>query len=202
MSQRAPAIPILPPALSAKLSALGGQLEHGRPDLELAEALADLSMLPADKIVRASNEIARAARLDGWPSGKVERAHVTRQPDYAWLLLFHPNGFVREAALDAINDPPTSPFWFAALAWRLNDWAVPVRRAAERCAERVLHRAAIDIATHAALHLLDRCLSWGRWRDEPAILDQVFERPEVVAAVADQLAEQRNGRLATYLRHL
>lgn len=194
--------PILTPSLSAKLAALGAQLEHGRPDRELAEVLADLSALPADKIVRTSHEIGLAARLGWWSPGKIEREHLAREPNYAWLFLFHPNGFVREAALDAIKDPPASPFFFAAVAWRLNDWAVPVRRAAKRCAERVLHRAPTDVAAHTALYLLDRCLSWGRWSDEPAVLDQVFERREVVAAVADQLAAQQSGRPATYLRHI
>ena len=74
--------------------------------------------------------------------------------DYAWLFLFHPNGYVREAALDSLNNPPTSPFFFAALAWRLNDWVPAVRQAAQRCAERVLYRTAADVAATAALYLL------------------------------------------------
>ena len=41
-----------------------------------------------------------------------------------WLL-------VAEAALNAINELPDTPFFLAALLWRLNDWVEPVRRAAE-----------------------------------------------------------------------
>ena len=59
--------------------------------------------------------------------------------NFAWLFLFHPSGYIREAALDSIVTPPTSAFFFAALAWRLNDWAGPVRKAAERCAVRVMN---------------------------------------------------------------
>ncbi len=163
--------PVLPPPLAAKLAALGTRLG----DRELEDVLADLSTLPANLIVRANQEIATAARLGWWQTqmgfslGRLfgssnEQQLLRKRPDYAWLFLFHPNGYVREAALDCINNPPTSPFFFSALAWRLNDWVGPVRQAAERCAERVLHQTVADVAANAALYLLDRRLAWGRWR--------------------------------------
>jgi hypothetical protein len=139
----------LPPSLAAKLAAL--RTEPG--DHQLKNVLADLSDLPANQIVRASREIASAASLGWWQpqmSFSLERIFgssneqelLRKKSDYAWLFLFHPSGYIREAALDALNSPPTSPFFFSALAWRLNDWVQPVRQAAERCAKRVLHRTA------------------------------------------------------------
>lgn len=204
--------PVLSLTLSEKLATLGDRLAKFRPDDELEEILAELAALPANEIVRASKEINAAARLGWWHKERKQWGQWSNRwpewqllrsnPNYAWLFLFHFDGFVREAALDAIHDPPPSPFFFAALAWRLNDWAEPVRRAARRCAERVLPPASVDVAANAALYLLDRRLVWGRWRDEPAILDAVIERQEVIEALVQKFLTQATGPFPTYLRHL
>jgi hypothetical protein len=222
---------VLSPSISAKLSALKTGLGRKRTDRELEEVLAELSALPASLVVRASREIARKASLGWWqpeklplrvvvasgarlvwwrlkkslewPSRKVpsDQEILKRNHDYAWLFLFHPSGYVREAALDRIDNPPTSPFFFSALAWRLNDWVQPVRQAAERCAARVLHQTAASVAANAALYLLDRRHAWGRWSDERKVLDRVFERKDVIAALVVYLLERSTGPLATSLRH-
>jgi hypothetical protein len=198
---------ILPPPLAKKLSALGTRIEQS--DDELKEILSGLSALPAREIVRASREIVAVARLWWQPKqfvsldlllARSEQQLMRKNPDYAWLFLFHYSGYVREAALDAIRSPPTSPFFFAALAWRLNDWVEPVRQAASRCAERVLHRMRADVAANAALYLLDRRDVWGRWSDEPKVLDAVFESREVMAALAAYVQQQTTGPLAACLR--
>jgi hypothetical protein len=192
----------LSPPLTAKLAALGARL--GQSDSELQDVLADLSAIPANQIVRASHEIVVAARLGWWQPQKVqsrEQELLRQNPDYAWLFLFHPSGYVREAALDCINAPPTSPFFFSALAWRLNDWVLPVRQAAGRCATRVLHRTAADVAAHAALYLLDRRFAWGRWSDGPKFLDSVFAHNDVMAALVEQLQQGSTGPLASCLRN-
>jgi len=222
--------PVLPPSTSSRLSALGTRLGRKRSDHELRQVVTELSALPANLVVRASREIARDARLGWrqpyqlpsrvvaagtayrvwmrlkqalwfeWPSPS-EQALLKRNNDFAWLFLFHPSGHVREAALDCVNSPPTSPFFFSSLAWRLNDWVQPVRQAAERCAERVLHQTASDVAANAALYLLDRHLAWGRWNNEFRALDKTFEREDVMADVALQLAQRSTGPLANCLRH-
>ncbi|HZE52551.1 MAG TPA: hypothetical protein VE111_04655 [Bradyrhizobium sp.] len=172
----------------------------------MADILDELSALPASAIVHASREIGYAARL-GWykrsetPKRGLVQELMKEKPAFAWLFLFHPDGHVREAALNAINTPPASPFFFAALAWRLNDWAPQVRWAAARCITRVLHRATTEIAADAAIYLLDRRLAWGRWRDEVEILDRLFARSDVIAALALHLHEQATGPLASRLRH-
>jgi hypothetical protein len=147
---------VLPPPLAAKLAALGAELSRGKSDRELNEVLRELSALPAEVVVRANREISDAAKLGWWKPEPLyllrmrnlltEQDLMAQNPDYAWLFLFHGNGYVREAALDAINDPPSSPFFFAALTWRLNDWVWQVREAAAECASRVLPRMDADLA--------------------------------------------------------
>jgi hypothetical protein len=225
-----PATPVLPPSLSAKLTALGKQPARSEAHHALDEILAELANLPAHSIVRASREIATSAYLGSWqpekrpiqivptpgaPSLQVQllkyrlglervpsdKELLAANPNFAWLFLFHPSGYIREAALDTIVTPPTSAFFFAALAWRLNDWVRPVRQAAERCAARVRHRTTAEVTANAALYLLDRRLVWGRWADEATALDRAFERRDVIEALTVQLQELSTGPLAACLRH-
>jgi hypothetical protein len=75
-------------------------------------------------------------------------------PIHAPVLMFSRNGYVREAALKAVNQVPDAPFFLAALVWRLNDWVEPVRRAAEGCAKRQLPRCSTRTVVGAAPFLL------------------------------------------------
>ena len=198
--------PVLSPSLTEKLATLGARLGRVRQDQELAIVLDELSRLPASSIVRAAREIEVAARLGWWQRPEASPPKTGQElmkdnPAYAWLFLFHPNGYRREAALAAIHTPPASAFFLAALAWRLNDWVPSVRQAAVRCAARVLQDAATEIAADGAIYLLDRRVVWGRWRDEASILDGLFARSDVMAAVALHLQERPTGPLASRLRH-
>jgi len=202
---------VLSPELTAKLSALGTEL--GPSDRDLENVLADLAALSPQLTVRASREITHAVGLHWWPTsrsitlewhfGSLSYRHelMRKNPEYAWLFLFDGNGYVREAALNSLSTPPRSAFFFSALAWRLNDWVRAVRQAAERCSERVLHRTASDVAANAALYLLDRHLVWGRWSNESKALDRTFEREDVMADLALQIAQRSTGPLSNCLRH-
>ena len=128
---------VLPPLLVEKLSALRASLGRDHTDAQLEEVLAALALLPAKVIVRASYEINAATGFEWRSYDWIRRSFRTplpelpllgRNPRYAWLFLFHASGFVRELALSYIDSPPLSPFFFAALAWRLNDWAEPARQ--------------------------------------------------------------------------
>ncbi|MGJ5025281.1 hypothetical protein ACQR1I_00430 [Bradyrhizobium sp. HKCCYLS2038] len=201
----------LPRALIAKLSALASTRESW--DDELPAILDELSALPPQLVVLASREIALAAHLGrptlmdrllaGFSSEHVyvrDLSLMRRTPNYAWIFLFHPNGHVREAALDTLQAPPFSAFFLAAVAWRLNDWAEPVRRAAARYLQRIQRQIAADVAASSAPYLLDRRHSWGRWGSEADLLDDVFGRPDVLPIVAGFLQRTANGSLAKYLR--
>ncbi len=205
---------VLSTALTAKLSALASTRENW--DDELPAILADLSAVPHHLVVLASREIALAARL-GWEPLLMDRligaftdepiyvrdlALMRRAPNYAWIFLFHPSGHVREAALDSLQRPPESAFFLAAVAWRLNDWAEPVRRAAARYVQRVQRQIVPEVAASSAPYLLDRRHSWGRWSREADLLDDVFGRPDVLPIIAGFLQRTANGSLAKYLRLL
>ncbi|MFO1110548.1 MAG: hypothetical protein U1E61_15300 [Bradyrhizobium sp.] len=121
--------------------------------------------------------------------------------NFAWLFLFHPSGFLREAALRRITSAPTSPFFLAALASRLNDWVPAVRHAARRCLRRLLPHIEANVAANTASYLLGRRTTWARWTDEQMVLDELFERRDILAALAKRLRDETTGPLSAHLRH-
>jgi hypothetical protein len=100
--------------------------------------------------------------------------------------MFSSNGYVREAALKAINQLPDTPFFLAALVWRLNDLVEPVRRAAEGCAKRELPRFSTRTVVGTAPFFLERMPHWGRWISPPAIVLNTLSRPECVQELVVQ----------------
>ncbi|MCK1388674.1 hypothetical protein [Bradyrhizobium sp. 21] len=141
-----------------------------------------------------------------WPKSISEpvpsdHERLAANANLAWLFLFHPSGYLRAAALHSINVAPTSPFFLAALAWRLNDWVPQVREAARLCAERELPLVDARVAAVAAPYLLGRRIAWHRWTHEQDTLDQVFARKDVLEALAAQLRAGTTGPLAACLRH-
>jgi hypothetical protein len=143
--------------------------------------------------------IARADAQIGyqlWHGGALMDADA----EVAWLFLFHRSGFVREAALRRIAAPPATPFFFAALAWRMNDWVPEVRTAAAACARRVFPLTAVDVVVPAALVLFHRRSEWRRWGDEATVVDDCFRQPDVAARVADLLRTAPTGPSGALLR--
>jgi hypothetical protein len=130
-----------------------------------------------------------------------DRELLVANANLAWLFLFHPDGYVRLAALHRIDTAPSSPFFLAALAWRLNDWVPQVREAARLCAERELPLVDAGVAATAAPYLLGRRMAWRRWTDERDILDKVFARKDVLEVLATKLRTGTTGPLAACLRH-
>jgi len=127
---------------------------------------------------------------------------LKKDANFAWLFLFHSSGFVREPALNAIQLPPNSPFFLSAIMLRLNDWVEPVRTAATKCAKRVFPTVNPKVAADTAQYFLHYYWTWGRWQEEQrGIQDELFGRADVIAQLANQLAEGITGALATCLRH-
>lgn len=203
-----------PQPLETALIALGRELADGTvPEPLLAEVMDGLSALPAQTVTWADGRIAGLAGLyprhDARPAfmrlfgrDRTALGLLRRDTRLAPLFLFHRDGFVREAAL-ARMPAPEAPFFLAALAWRLNDWAEPVRRAARRCAERAFPVIAPGVAVDAAPFLLTRWLHWRRWdRDGAAMVDALLARPDVSAGLARQRFEtETKGALGRELRY-
>ncbi|WP_156527820.1 hypothetical protein [Bradyrhizobium stylosanthis] len=135
------------------------------------------------------------------PPAPSDHERLAANANLAWLFLFHPSGYLRAAALHRVNAAPTSPFFLAALALRLNDWVPQVREAAQLCAERELPLVDAHVAAAAAPYLLGRRIAWNRWTHEQDTLDQVFARKDVLEALAAQLRTGTTGPLAACLRH-
>src|SRR5438552_5596898 len=133
---------ILPTALEQVLASVGQRLDRGESvEAELPAAIAGISALPAASISQAATVIADTARLcRRRPNvslldtlfGKrlTDKEQLLHLPDARFLFLFHLDGRMREASLQRISGGLPSSFLFAAVAWRLNDWAEQVRAAA------------------------------------------------------------------------
>lgn len=210
--------PVLPAPVAASLDRFGERLGRSSlDDREVEAALRALDSLPPDFAERARTEIAERCRLRSElpglvpllrailrPSPSLNRDQhlrlLERRPGLPWLYLFHWDGFVREAALDGIRSGTRSPFFFAAIAHRLNDWVDPVRSAAAECAERVFPQTGPEIVAAAAPALLGRTEEWGRWNEERRILDWAFDRRDVADALAETLRTSLAGPMPRVLR--
>jgi hypothetical protein len=204
----------LPAEVEASLVRMGDELAKGQvSDAALAVAVSALSGLPPQIIGWADAKIARfgqlARREDRGRLGLLNLIHprlsalnlLDQRHKLALVFVFHRDGYVRERALNYINAVPASPFFVAALAWRLNDWVLPVRLAARRCAQRVFPTISADVIAASAPFLLDRWRWWARWDDQSvALVDRVLERPDVTAALVDWFCIGTTGPLAKLLR--
>ena len=203
---------ILPVALREALAEVGRKLESGsKLGSELDTALVLLAELPPSQIGSADRAIATAASLYHRPKQSIIGSLLSPRPSDAeqllstpgleYLFLFHRDGRLREAALLKVSGGLPGPFMLAAVLWRLNDWVAQVREAAVRCASRSFPATNPIIAARTATALLVRQLSWGRWKDEQAVLDELFARSDVAERLADTLRQDVTGPLATVLRY-
>lgn len=203
---------LLPPELIRLLNEVGNKLEGGDdPNPLLRNAVNMLASIDPADIARADREIADAAglyrRYDMSLISKIysavrrETLLLSRFTEVEYLYIFHRDGRLREAALRKIEGGLPSPFVFAAVLWRLNDWAEPVRQAAAECARRCFPATAAIVVAQAAVEILVRQKTWRRWRQERAILDDVFGRDDVAAELADLFARGATGPQASMLRY-
>lgn len=202
---------LLPPTLDDALLRLGMKLDAGgRFDFEMRQVSEELAALSPAEVVYLDSQIADAARLHHQPTGTrvlprlwgvlSHEKQLERTPQLEYLFLCHRDGRLRQASLDRIAGGLPSAFIFAAVCWRLNDWARPVREAAARCAERCFPLTDPAIAASALSALMLRTHSWGRWRAERELFEAIVARPEVAAALAAIIAERPTGAMARLLR--
>ena len=180
---------------------------------QLDAARNTLGQLPATAILRADLEISKAAKLNWhrasprfyWPdlqSRATDLELLRLTPRLEYLYIFHRDGYLREASLKKISGGLPSPFWFAAISWRMNDWGIPVQVAARRCAERVFPLTDAKVIAVAEVALLRRMQSWYRWRNETGLIYEAFRRGEVVNELKQTLVTGTMGGLGWILRSL
>lgn len=207
----------LPTSLAARIERVVAGLRDGtvsRADLDAS--VSGLAALPPSSVAVAGAAVAALLLPPAgrWSSPGVLRDH--RRADLARLgavsdldrlFLFHPDGYVREAALRAWEGPARTGFEIAAIAYRLNDWVLPVRSAAQDCAARVFPEAEAGRAVEALLFLLQRMPEWQRWQGlqaEPpengGVLGDLMARPDVCARLAEHLRLARTGPTARLLQ--
>lgn len=202
---------VLPANVQQALATIGQRLQNGESvEAELSAAIAGISALPAMAISQAAREIAYIAKLGHDPEPPFlqallerrlsEKEQLLRIPKLSYLFLFHGDGRMREAALQRITGGLQSPFLFAAVALRLNDWVEPVRAAAFACARRCYPLTSPDVIAGAATALLLRHESWGRWNREREAIEAAFARPDVGARLADDLVNAQTGPASKVLR--
>jgi hypothetical protein len=208
-------IPILPPALCAALTDIGQKLARSeRIDGELSRALDLMAGLSPAGIARADPAIANAAMLNHWrprPSSVglwlrlrtdvSDKEQLLRTQGLEKLFIFHRDGRLREAALLRLSGGLPNPFLFAAVAWRLNDWAPAVRAAAVCCARRCFPATAPAVVAASATTLLARQWTWSRWDEERLPLDEAFNRSDVADCLARVLIRGQTGPMSTTLRY-
>lgn len=202
----------LPPELEQRLADVGKCLEKGHPVGDvLPRAIAGLAALPPTAISQVASKVGHAAKLyhrypgqgsflDIFRKRLNDKEQLLRFPDLKFLFLFHFDGRLREAAVQRIADGLPSPFFFAAMAVRLNDWVEPVRRAALASAARCFPKTNPDVVAAAAEALLLRQDSWGRWGNERQAVDAAFERPDVAESLAVRIANSTTGPSSRILR--
>jgi hypothetical protein len=179
-----------------------GEVPAGLVDEKVLSAfLFGLHQLPVDAYPQAAKEIHLTGRLYHqpgrkrthflslvWPT-KTESDLLRQHSLLKFLYLFHGSGYLREAALKALDEPLESPFLFACVAYRLNDWVKEVRQAALACAERTFRQTSPHIVAKAAFILLPRVRDWHRWSEEAAILEETFSRPEEMDRFLPQMSQ-------------
>lgn len=204
-------ISVFPPELQRSIVRLCARMTGGELDkVDLAAVVSGLSVMPPEAYLQAAREIVRIGGLYHYvPERSFLRAYLSRPngdpglrvPGLEYLCLFHGNGYIRERALSQINGPLQSEFYFNCIAYRLNDWVKPVRKAAHACATRVFPQTAAAVIAKAAFVLLERMSHWQRASEEISILEETLARPDVVAELIALVKTTKTGspsRVVTY----
>ncbi len=191
---------------------LGRAFRKGAPAEDLLRAvLASLDRVEPEAVARVDGRLRRL--LGYWraepTTGWLQRAADDRSfglkllesvDGLEILFLSHPDGWLREQALRKLDGGLPSPYAFAIAALRLNDWAAPVRRAAESCVLRTYPQTQPAIVARAALHVIASSQSWRRWTVEGRALETALTACAASDAVIGSVLEARTGPVCAMLR--
>lgn len=180
-------------------------------EAEIEAILHQFKTVPPESIAAVSLQIRHDADLHAVPTGsfwtrlskpQASLRLLKNTPGLEFIYIFHGDGYLREASLNKIAGGLQSPFLVAAVIWRMNDWAGPVRTAAYFCARRVFPLTPPDIIARAALDLLRRQRGWERWGEpERSMIEELYARPDVTAELSKLLIEQPTGPTPSTFRN-
>lgn len=200
----------LPPDLQDRLLALRAQMESDCVRKEDVVFCVDgFGALAAETVRPALDELRRLAALyahSDWPW--MEKIALPRSRDRAtlawvqgteYLFTAHGNGYIREAALQKIDQAIPSAFWVIAIIYRLNDWVSSVRLAASDCIRRCFPLTSAEVIAEAACQVIFRRHSWRRGVSEFAVLDPYFREAEVIQSMVQRIAARPTGPNASIL---
>lgn len=211
---------VLPEEVQRIVRSLGIALQKKSiPSKPVSDYRKLLCSLPAASMPRAADELRDVAQLHvGWrgdtslgasldPVSAVQQegweTALDAEPDLAWLLTFHGNGYARQAALDALSSPPLCPFEFVAVVYRLNDWVPQVRDAAKRYAENQLSEANPETIAESAFFLIPQMTLFRRWDEQAAsVVRESIYQQHVLCELKSKLLAQRGGKVGAVLRLL
>ena len=162
-------------------------------------ALVQLDQAQASEVLTVGARLAATCLNYGHDRRRVANVSMRAFPDAAWVLIFHADGYVREAALRRLTSAASSTGRFVAITARLNDWVPQVRTEAAQAVRRIWPLTSPNIIANAAPYLFRQRYNWRRWADESTDLDEVLSNPDVAASVISLLLEGRSGALGRTL---
>ena len=206
---------VLPPDAQTAVFELGQAIENQSILSKQMSKFRDaMKTVPASAVPRASAEIQEIAKIYKVYHQPVQSSGLLSKffkasnpkstlldtleshPDLGWLLIFHGNGYIRQAALETLSSAPHSEFEFSAIVYRLNDWVDKIRTAAEQYATSFFPRTNPEIVGQSSFFLLAQAQVLSRWkRDGQTILEDTIYRPDVLEYLKDQFLNIRGGRV-------
>lgn len=196
---------VLPPEAQTHAALLGRALHASESTQLLAQQMRLLlAQLPPAATLHALDDLQLICGLyRSTPESRVHiLAHLQRHPALGWSLLGHCDGYLREAAIHALNEAPSTSFEFCSLIYRLNDWVPQVRRAAEQVAATWFTDIPAAVVAHSAFFILGQAQTFGRWDHEASLLHRVIYRPDVLRDISRRLLEPIEGAVGQFLRCL
>jgi hypothetical protein len=123
-----------------------------------------------------------------------ELAQLAEPPALAEVVLFHGDGFLREAAVHALSGPIRLPVVAYGLLERLNDWSAEVRLAAKAAFARWFPATPPAILLPALWIVLLNGARWQRWQDGyDRLVAATLDDKVLTLALLDRLLTQAAG---------
>lgn len=132
-------------------------------------------------------------------------SQFSRDPRLAIAHLSDPDGFLREAALDALVEPLNNPDDILAVITRLNDWVPQVRAAAVEALGRVVTVADPSVWVPVIRRVLPQARNWQRWSTSGPARDvfyAVFMRDDVLDRLVNELLSNKQANMGEVYKWL